>query len=656
MPDTDTDSARRRADQVLQGHRRPRADSRARTAANEGTLITTRPPPTIEQVHPSPAENEGTHKESTQSLTWSKRDEEHGLSPSGVSNPSPTDQLLTPTSPSTTSLGEFSAASFVRDRVRDRLIQRGYQLSSDVRAGLALDDGFPPSMTDDFLSKARKTISRLISLSPTRDEFIRYFHLFRTYVLPSNPVVENVDTLEASLCRVLDKTYWEEHNQSLLTRDGLRRCAIELGSLLACLTLGAQCASGDKLRTRVENAEELMQRTMSALGLAEWLLSPSQATIEALLLMGVAMQNFGRSDAAWSLIGSIQRIAQSIELHVDCGGRDSNTCSTSHLFLWKAIIWQDCMLSLRYDRPPALTDIEDCPDYSSVNQSLVSCLHLQSIIGLSRLRKSDAERLNAVSTFRKIQQVDRIVSNAVPHLQSRDKCSNLQQHLEHLVFKMHTSYFLTEMCCPFFRDDHPLQHEEQLRMIKQRGRQTLVDTLSAFLALAEISPLTQCSWSLIHQALSSACILALFRTTYRVATRKALLLRFVDHLKAEIESNCAEYTGCELPWPYGTFDRAKRLLVAVITEHESGVIGGPPTGQDLPEATVNSDSQSSVPALAQHSEAPCTTDTIDDNLFGSPMAEMWDFVSGSVLEFPLFAPFEQFHSSNMGLSDIQGSS
>jgi hypothetical protein len=322
------------------------------------------------------------------------------------------------------------------------------------------------------------------------------------------------------------------------------------------------------------------------------------------------------------------------------------------------------MLSLRYDRPPALADIdsvEDCPDYSCIDQSLVSCLHLQSIIGLSRLRKSDAERSNAVSMFRKIQQVEKIVGNAAPHLQSRDKCSNLQQHLEHLVLKMHTSYFLTEMCCPFFRDDHPLQHEEQLRMIKQRGRQTLVDTLSAFLALAEISPLPQCSWSLIHQALSSACILALFRTTYRVASRKALLSRFIDHIRAEIESNCAEYTGSDLPWPYGTFDRAKRLLVAVMTEHESGVIGGPPAGEVPTEAAANSDSRSSVLPLPQNSAVPCATDTIDDtiddNLFGSPMAEMWDFVSGSVLEFPLFAPFEpQFHNSTIGLYDIQGSS
>lgn len=127
-------------------------------------------PPINEQGHPALEENSGPQKESTQSMTWSRRDQDHGLTPPGSSH---TVQSFAPTSPSTTSLGEFSAASFVRDRVRDRLIQRGYQLSSEVRAGLALDDGFP-SVTDDFLSKAQKTISRLMSLSPSRDEFIRY--------------------------------------------------------------------------------------------------------------------------------------------------------------------------------------------------------------------------------------------------------------------------------------------------------------------------------------------------------------------------------------------------------------------------------------------------------------------------------------------------
>jgi hypothetical protein len=128
-------------------------------------------PPTNEQGHPAPAENSGTQKESTQSMTWPRRDQDHGVTPRGSLN---TAQSLTPTSTSTTSLGEFSTASFVRDRVRDRLIQRGCQLSSDVRAGLALDDDSPHSLIDGFSSKAQKTISRLMSLSPSRDEFIRY--------------------------------------------------------------------------------------------------------------------------------------------------------------------------------------------------------------------------------------------------------------------------------------------------------------------------------------------------------------------------------------------------------------------------------------------------------------------------------------------------
>jgi hypothetical protein len=79
---------------------------------------------------------------------------------------------------------------------------------------------------------------------------------------------------------------------------------------------------------------ELVERATSSLGLAEWLLFPSRTTIEALLLTGVAMQNSGRSDAAWSLIGSIQRLAQSIELRGDCSGRDMSACNTSRHCLW----------------------------------------------------------------------------------------------------------------------------------------------------------------------------------------------------------------------------------------------------------------------------------------------------------------------------------
>jgi hypothetical protein len=61
------------------------------------------------------------------------------------------------------------------------------------------------------------------------------------------------------------------------------------------------------------------RRSFHALRLANFLFRPSLDIIQALLILGNTLQNMGQSDAAWALLGTTVRLAQTMGLHMQRG-------------------------------------------------------------------------------------------------------------------------------------------------------------------------------------------------------------------------------------------------------------------------------------------------------------------------------------------------
>ena len=61
----------------------------------------------------------------------------------------------------------------------------------------------------------------------------------------------------------------------------------------------------------------LARRSFEALRLANFLFRPSLDAIQALLILGNTMQNMGQSDAAWAMLGTTVRLAQTMGLHTE---------------------------------------------------------------------------------------------------------------------------------------------------------------------------------------------------------------------------------------------------------------------------------------------------------------------------------------------------
>jgi hypothetical protein len=61
------------------------------------------------------------------------------------------------------------------------------------------------------------------------------------------------------------------------------------------------------------------RRSFHALRLANFLFRPSLDAVQALLILGNTLQNNGQSDAAWALLGTTVRLAQTLGIHTERG-------------------------------------------------------------------------------------------------------------------------------------------------------------------------------------------------------------------------------------------------------------------------------------------------------------------------------------------------
>lgn len=87
-----------------------------------------------------------------------------------------------------------------------------------------------------------------------------------------------------------------------------------LGLLFALLASGVQF-SDVTYEQRLSLSHDYMRSSFQALRLSNFLLRPTIESVQAFLILGNVLQNDGQPDAAWVLLGTTIRLAQSIGLH-----------------------------------------------------------------------------------------------------------------------------------------------------------------------------------------------------------------------------------------------------------------------------------------------------------------------------------------------------
>ena len=353
---------------------------------------------------------------------------------------------------------------------------------------------------------------------PKRDEILRYYQPFRNYVMPMYPIVPDPVALETSI-------------RDILSDDHARSEPQEVAVVLACLALGAQFAEIDT-GTRHEISRDFVTRSNAYLQQSNYVFNPSIGAVQTLLMIGIALQNLGQSEGAWTLLGLNYRLAQSLGLH---------TCSTNTEdgqiggILWTAILWQDSLLSLRYDRTPLSYDLSISP-----REKLPRCYHglyfdLMSEIcwvGIDMLRPPAHRRSDPQEILKRVQTLEDIVSRGGGHLHPDAQARTLQQKLEYLALRLHSSLLAAESCRPGF-PRNGLEPDSARWTIRQKGVHYLITVLRSYLEICTFSNVPLRLWSMTQAALSCALVLALLDAQRPCETILSLLRRLVEALKMD---------------------------------------------------------------------------------------------------------------------------
>ncbi|OOO06197.1 hypothetical protein OAory_01018580 [Aspergillus oryzae] len=140
---------------------------------------------------------------------------------------------------------------------------------------------------------------------------------YRQWVYPFNPILVDMGRFELDLFTYLNAyaaVEFESHSKS--DKWTIDRSIAHISLLLATLSAGAYYSDLD-LAQQSYICHDLARRSFQALRLANFLFRPSLDVVQALLVLDNMFQNNGQSDAAWALLGTTVRLAQTIGLHTE---------------------------------------------------------------------------------------------------------------------------------------------------------------------------------------------------------------------------------------------------------------------------------------------------------------------------------------------------
>jgi len=236
-------------------------------------------------------------------------------------------------------------------------------------------------------------------------------------------------------------------------------------------------------------------------------------------------------------MGLTIRLAQSLGLHKDCPKSTPHAVKVEKSKVWSAVIWQDSLLSITYDRASSTASLDRPTHYPSDtaatygNWPYEECMYRLTSVGLDIVRERATPQDPKATMQRITEQKDelaKIISGAADHLKDSRCGRSSRDQLQHWALYLHMSYIMSELCRPAISPSAP--HSELAASHKATCIESLVNTVEAFLGLQNINAYASRSWVATHRALSSALLLGILREPQRNEKARMLLDKFVKCL------------------------------------------------------------------------------------------------------------------------------
>ncbi|TVY32581.1 hypothetical protein LSUB1_G007782 [Lachnellula subtilissima] len=395
-----------------------------------------------------------------------------------------------------------------------------------------------PKSTYPFLphpeTSTERINSELYQALPTDHEIIRLFERYKLSAHSFTPIIPDMEDFEAGICQYLEERALQKRQSYI--RDPAHatehsRPISWVASLFAILASGAQYSHNSSEERQVKS--RLYARySFQCLRMANFLVRPSLSCILTLLVLGTFLQNDMKPEAAWMLLGTTARMAQSLGLHEK--QKDSPSPRTK---LWEALVWQDSLLSLCFDRPPVTT-----PSISDTQ--LVRELRYQDAMNLlcdGTLRairdRANGNAPNFVAILENVYRIEEIYQNSIASTGIQSRLS-ISKRSEMFALRLHISFVIAWICRPALANSRSPERRTEIQLILiEKCHTNLLGCIRAFVRLHSVNSLASSSWPIIHNGLSSALLLGLLGATNTNLEVRQLQGEILDILSAESDND-----------------------------------------------------------------------------------------------------------------------
>ncbi|KAH6871622.1 c6 zinc finger domain-containing protein [Thelonectria olida] len=363
---------------------------------------------------------------------------------------------------------------------------------------------------------------------PSDEELLKLFEFYRDRVNPFQFKLFDLGEIEKQICGIIVARTPSALSNPPVSPGGSHFLAL-LHAILAC---GAQFSDLPADR-RLSLSQKHSKQAFDLLRATNYLSKPRKEGLQTLLLLGNILQNDMNPQAAWILGGTTIRLALSLGIQ-NPQLRLSNISSEEAQNLRLALVWQDALLSLAFDRPPSsheMNQTDDLLPMSSGNDAealnyrqamnRLCCLMLT----YSSLR-SEALKMSKFAAL--LEGIDALEASEASHLRNRLECSSIQQIVEHYSFELHKNFALSTLCRPIVsKKASSTLNKAEITVIMGIFLDSLKRSARAFIQLHSTTSYARRSWAFVHNGLASALLLSFMADTRNTAETKEIQTQLI---------------------------------------------------------------------------------------------------------------------------------
>ncbi|KAF2734710.1 hypothetical protein EJ04DRAFT_492941 [Polyplosphaeria fusca] len=376
--------------------------------------------------------------------------------------------------------------------------------------------------------------NELANALPSDSECLSFFRSYKETAHVVYPAVADIEAIESDLLLFLINRASSQVTPGVTEEQIFGKNLHWIGLLFAMLASGCQCSALPR-KERELTSQVYICCSFECLRFTNFLSHATLENIQTLLVLGNVISNNMNAGVAWSLMGLTVRLSQTLGLHRTCPPSTPLQAKIFRSKIWWALLWQDSLLSISYDRASSTTTIDHTvplnPKTSPGSRSYVESMYRLCKVGLDIVRERQRPQNSHDALIRITEhrnELQEIMIDAADYLKDSRRCRSMRDQLEHWALYLHISYITSELCRPAVS---PTTAGLDLsKGLRKTCIDSLTNTVEAFLGLQNMTPFATRSWAAVHRSLSSALLLGILGEATRNERARSLLANLISVL------------------------------------------------------------------------------------------------------------------------------